>query len=170
MDGPADAVYVRRDEQTVTIRVQGRATMKPGAAVRRFADQCLAEGVTRVRVDLRPCTHMDSTFLGTLLYLKRMAERRPGGEFMLLSPSSACRGLLEQMGLADVLPQTAEEQPVDDTWAELSPETDDVRACKQHVVQAHQELANLPGPTGALFRAVTGCLKSDMETEEVKKG
>jgi hypothetical protein len=114
---------------------------------------------------------MDSTFLGTLLYLKRAVERQPHGQFTLLSPSTLCCGLLAQMGLTELftLDTTAAEAGAA-SWTLLQTEPASAKAFKQSVVQAHQELANLPGPAGEPFRALTGCLKSELEAEQAKKG
>jgi hypothetical protein len=43
-------------------------------------------------------------------------------------------------------------------WMELGVVPDDVAACKRNVVEAHQELATLPGSAGEPFREVMRCL------------
>jgi anti-anti-sigma factor len=168
MTAPHDIVRVHQHDQTITFRVEERARMAQGLAVRRFAERGLAGGVTALRVDLRHCTFMDSTFLGTLLYLKRAIDRRGQGEFALVCPSPQCRGLLQQMGVADLFPVVPAEEPAALDWTELTCSAADAEAFRRNVVQAHQELASLPGPAGEPFREVARCLAQDLEAHQAR--
>ena len=166
MAAPQGSVRVHRHDQTLTFRVEGWGTMAHSLPLRRFAEQNLAEGVSAIRVDLRHCIYMDSTFLGTLLFLKRAVDRRGQGEFALLSPSPECRRLFQQMGLDTIYPVVTAEEPAADTWTELTGGTEDVPALQHNVVQAHQELAGLPGPSGEAFRAVVRCLEREKHVDK----
>src|SRR5262249_32446596 len=103
MAAPQGIVRYHQQPGAVTFRVQGRATMNQSLAMRQCAERLIAAGVSRVRVDLRECTYVDSTFVGTLLTLKKAADRNDG-RFTLVMPSAACAKILQQMGLGDVLP------------------------------------------------------------------
>jgi anti-anti-sigma regulatory factor len=172
MGAPQDVIQCRQDGPTLTFRVQGCGTMAQALAVRRVAEQGLAAGVTALRVELHGCTHLDSTFLGTLLLLLKRATGRCGaGGFALVSPSTACERLFRQMGAADLFP-TAAEAAAPGPWAELT-RTDpagggpgEVAAFKCNVVQAHQELADLPGPAGEAFRPFVGRLARELDAEK----
>src|SRR5215813_9317829 len=139
------SVRVHQHDQTVTFQVEGQATMHHSPAVRRYAEQSLTVGTTALSVDLRHCTHMDSTFLGTLLFLKRLVERQEEGKFALLSPSPQCSRLLQQMSLDRVFPVVSVEDSGAGAWAELPSKPEDVAMFKRNVVQAHQELGRLEG-------------------------
>ncbi len=154
---PQGVVRFHHQDQTVTFRVEGRGTMNNSLPLRRCAESLLASGTTRVRVDLRDCTYMDSTFLGTILALKKALERSQG-QLVLVAPSVGCSRILQQMGLADVLPAQSEPPAAELTWTELSSEATDPQSFKRNIVQAHEELANLPGQAGEQFKAVTRCL------------
>ncbi len=159
-------VRVQQDEHTVTFQPEGQATMHHSPAVRRFAEQRFAGGMVALYVDLRRCTHMDSTFLGTLLFLKRLVERREEGKFALLSPSPQCCRLLQQMGVDKVFPILSREESTTGAWAGLTSESQDLTAFKRNVVQAHQELARLEGPAGVPFHELAGDLARELESEE----
>jgi anti-anti-sigma factor len=150
-------VRVHRQDQTVTFRVEGRATMTQSLPMRRYAERSLAEGARNLRIDLRECIYMDSTFLGTLLTLQSTVGKREGCTLTLLSPSPACGKLLYQMGLNTVFRTEPCDEGAITSWSEL-PAEGDVNAFKRNVAQAHEELANLPGPAGEQFRAVARCL------------
>jgi anti-anti-sigma factor len=159
-------IRVHQHDQTITLQIEGQATMKHSPAVRQFAEQCFAEDTTALSVDLRHCTHMDSTFLGTLLFLKRLVERREAGRFALISPAPQCRQILQQMGLGKIFPVVdGEELPVS-VWRDLPSGPEDILAFKRNVVQAHQELGRLEGPAGETFRELAEQLAQELAAEK----
>jgi len=162
MATPPSSVRARRQGPTVTFQVEGWGRMTHSLPVRRFAEEALDAGATSLRVDLRRCTHVDSTFLGTLLWLKRTVEQRGQGDFVLLSPSEQCRRALRQLAVEGLFAVRAEEEPEAADWVELSGDTDDAAGFAQNVVHAHQELANLEGPAGAPFREVVRTLAQEL--------
>jgi anti-sigma B factor antagonist len=166
MATPQGTIRVRQDEQTITFQVAGRANMALSPGVRRCADQGLARGVAVLRVDLRHCSYMDSTFLGTLLCLQRGLAGRGRGEVVLVSPSPEISRLFQQMGVDDLFPVRVEEESREGDWKELGTGPEDLPTCKGLVVQAHQELATLPGPAGETFRQVVRTLAKAEEAEK----
>lgn len=163
-------VEATRRDDTVTFWVAGRATMLHGLAIRGFAEQCLQDVPRNFRVDLRRCTYMDSTFQGTLLYLRRETDK-VGCTLQLVYPSNACRRLLDQIG-ADRIFEIVEGESAD---AEPGPEaielTVDERDTRHPrfrgtVVEAHQELARLSGPQAAVFRALAERLSKDFDSPQ----
>ena len=163
MAAPQGTLRVHEHGRTVTFRVEGRGTMAQSLPLRRFAEQRLAAGADSLRVDLRDCAYMDSTFLGTLLCLKGAAERRGRGDFALVEPSPPCSRLLRQMGLDEVFPVVAGDVPAGTAWADLPGAAEDVPALKGNVEQAHRELARLDGPAAEAFRAVVRCLDKESQ-------
>jgi anti-anti-sigma factor len=160
------AVRVHQEGPTVTFQVVGWGRMHQSMPVRRYSDQCLSAGATTLRVDLRHCTYVDSTFLGTLLLLRRNTLRRPGCQFLLVSPSEECRRLFKQMGVEDCLPAVTGAETPAEKWTDLACD-ESVDTFNRNVVQAHQELANLGGPTGKAFRGVARCLTKDLRENDI---
>jgi anti-anti-sigma factor len=150
----------------VTFRVEDRATMTQAHPFRRCAEQSLASGAKVLRVDLRHCTYLDSTFLGTLLCLKRDIDRRGQAEFALVSPSPQCSRLLKQMGIDEILPVVTADEPPADDCTDLVSGGEDLSSLKGNVIQAHQELAGLPGAAGAAFQGVLRCMNQAQEKEK----
>lgn len=144
---------------SLTFRVEGRATMTQSLPLRRHAERGLEAGLDHVRIDLRDCTYMDSTFVGTLLALHKQLDGAGRGRLTLLAPSPACARILRDLGLTDVLPADADADIPDDApWQELPCSPDDAAAFKRNIKQAHEELASLPGPVGKQFEQVVQCL------------
>src|SRR5262245_56473162 len=118
MSAPHGTVRYLRSGQTLDAQVGGWARMPLCLPLRHLAEQSFADGVCVLRIDLRHCTHLDSTFLGTLLFLKRASDRRGPGQFALVSPSSQCQQIFQQMGLQAVYPVVWDEPPAGE-WVEL---------------------------------------------------
>jgi anti-anti-sigma factor len=169
MAPPQGTVRAHQQDQRAIFQVEGWTTMNQSLSFRRYAEACISQGATTLWVDLRPCTFMDSTFIGTLLFLKREVYRRKRGEFALISPSEQCCKLFKQMGLEGVFPTVTPEQMPACSWTEIPRGTDDVTAFKRNVVQAHQELAGLEGPAGEPFRKVMRCLAPELDAEKARK-
>jgi anti-anti-sigma factor len=166
MAPPQGIVRVHQHGQTVTFQVEGWTTMKQSLSFRKTAEQSLAAGTRVMRVDLRNCTFMDSTFIGTLINLKREVHRHEQGDFALVCPSAACSRLFQQMGLDGVFPIVTADEVAPACCTELNSGVDDLRAFQRNVVQAHEELARLEGPAGEQFRAVVRCLAQDAEADK----
>lgn len=149
--------YFRHDD-TATFRVTGRATMAFGLPVRQTAERLLAEGVRFVRMDLRDCQYMDSTFLGTLLTIKKGLERLERGPLTIIAPSTSCMKILDGMGLGDFIPTNHDPPDTDAAWIEVRPDNTDPGSFRQNIEQAHRELAALPGPAGEQFQAAIRCI------------
>lgn len=156
--GPTQ-ILVYEGDDTVVFRVVGRGTMCHCVALRSRAEQSLGRGVRRLLVDLRECTYFDSTFLGTLLMLKRAATERGGTEFGLVDPSDACRRLLAQMQMDRYFPQV-ETVCESKEGSELCTDYDS-SAFKWAIVCAHQELASLGSPEGESFRPLAERLAAE---------
>src|SRR5262245_45446316 len=114
MDSCPDRLSVNQQPGALSVRVQGRATIFQSSALRRQAEAGQRQGGALL-VDLRHCTYIDSTFLGTLLCLQRELGRA-GGQLQLISPSAECRQILAQMGVLDLLCVVEMSEPADMDW------------------------------------------------------
>jgi anti-anti-sigma factor len=160
MAAPNGAVRVRHQDQAVTFQVLGWGTMRQSLCFRRCAEQALAAGVQSVRVDLRHCTYLDSTFLGTLVTLQRAACRL-GRKFALVCPSPGCCRLFRQVGVEDIFASEAADEPGDEGWTDLGGEREDAGEFNRNVVQAHEQLADLGGPAAEAFGQVARQLRRE---------
>jgi anti-anti-sigma factor len=154
------------DQETLRFQIEGWATMNQSLAFRRFVEQRLADRTRRVWVDLDKCTYIDSTFLGTLLFIQRAIRRLGCGELRLLAPSTQCATLLRQMGVLDVFHVASAAETAPPSWTLLTREQEDKQCFQRNVIQAHEELAALPGAAGEPFRAVVRCLAKDAESQK----
>jgi anti-anti-sigma factor len=154
-------IRARLDPTLLTLDVEGPATMMESAAVKQTASEHVSRG-RALRVDLRDCTTMDSTFSGTLLSLKRQLESA-GRRLTLVSPSAKVLELLRQMGLEDFYAIDVAERP-SGTWQELTQARPEDERLRRLVLEAHDELACVPGPNAGAFRTVVDELRREQES------
>lgn len=145
-------IRAHEEPGALTLDVAGPATMLESPAVQDAAREEVLRGVRCVRLDLRDCTAIDSTFSGTLLALKRQLDA-VGGSLTLVSPSSKVLELLEQMGLEDFYAIDNAER-VSGSWKELKALRPETEALEKLVIQAHDELAQVPGAASETFENV----------------
>ena len=157
MTAPANIVRFHQEGPTATFKVDGRGTMHQSSSLRRQAEACISGGALSVNVDLRDCTYLDSTFLGTLIFLDKQLRLRQG-QFSLIAPSQACTKLLRQMGLDEYMSENPDAVSPTTGWTELPTIVNDSQTMRRTVEQAHQELAALPGKAGAQFEEVLRCM------------
>jgi anti-anti-sigma factor len=139
--------------------VAGSATVTETPAVSELASERINEGRIRgVRIDLRDCTMMDSTFSGTLLALKRQLEAS-GGTLTLVSPSSKVLEMLSQMGLDDFYDVEISERP-DGDWKDVAKAPLQLERLQRLILDAHDELVRVPEAEHT-FRDVVDELRRD---------
>jgi anti-sigma B factor antagonist len=63
----AGYLEVARTKQAVYIRVTGLGNFNNAGPMREYSEKAFQEGVAAVIVDLKACTGLDSTFMGTLM-------------------------------------------------------------------------------------------------------
>ncbi|HVH46197.1 MAG TPA: STAS domain-containing protein [Labilithrix sp.] len=136
----------------LTVDVDGPASMVEGAAVQELAREHVAAGARSLRIDLRACTAMDSTFSGTLLSLERLLAPL-GGTLTLVSPSPKVVEVLRQMGLEDFYAIDVAERAVG-AWRDVIAAHPAVDTLRRVVLDSHDELARIPGPASDTFREV----------------
>lgn len=154
---------VHQEGPTLHFQAEGVLRMPHSLPLRRSIEHGLGDGACAVHIDLRRCTYMDSTFIGTLLCLLK-EFKRASREFKVVSPSRECGELFHQMGLDRVLPIATKEEE-SGPWSEVMADTGEVETCKRNVIQAHQSLADLDGDAGEPFRAVMRTLSRETEVK-----
>lgn len=166
MSAPRSSIRFAHDDQHITYQVHGWGTLQQSLPFRQHAERRLAEGCQCLEVDLRHCDYLDSTFLGTLLFLLR-ACKGSHSQFKLVSPSSSCQELLNKMKMDRVYPIDWHEEP-DSGWRELPTPDEDRDNLRFNAVAAHGELAKLPGEAGDPFRAVVKGLIDEIQDKRVQ--
>ena len=122
-------------------------------------------------VDLADCPVMDSTFMGTLTGVAlRLRELGQGG-LHVINCNDRNTGLLEGLGLDQILSLERPEGYVGidfaaDADTELVPEPADKRAATETMIAAHQALVDADPQNFGKFKDVIEYLKQDLHQEE----
>lgn len=99
-DSSKPAFLVDAYSDPVVVRIEGRASFLNSAALKDFLATMISQGKTRLAVDFKACTSMDSTFLGVLagaaLQLRRLD---PPGSLTLVRVGERNLELIRNLGL-----------------------------------------------------------------------
>jgi len=166
-----DVVRVSQSGPRLDLQVEGRGSMQQCPALRRWLEERFSRGASIVRVDLCRSSHLDSTFVGTLLMFQRKLQSR-GGRLTLLAPSPACCQVLAQMHVREQFVIDPERPPPRDWEDELRPDASAATSYlfRQNVVEAHQELARTEGPAGEQFRDLAAQLAQELPPPPKRPG
>ena len=163
-------VLARREADELCLLVVGKVTSHHSPAMRQYAEEGLSRGATKIQVNLCECTYCDSTFLGTLLHLKRRFDPHGPEAFRFVCPSAQFRQMLAQIGAERLfcIVEQATTTDMETTWQQLEDNVDRLgaRCFKQNVVEAHQELANAGGSLGQRFGPLAEAVRRELDAEE----
>lgn len=173
MPDSSGTIFATLESRTAVVRVRGRAQAHQCPAFRRFAEQALSGQAARLQVDLSECDYFDSTFLGTLLQLRRTPGQDGGSVLSLVAPSEQCLQILRQMGVTPLF-RIDPGGPADDDsqWDPLAEEQPGQCGLdfKRNVVEAHQELAEVDGPMQDKYRVIAEIAAQDLASAQQKPG
>lgn len=160
-------LLLSRTTDTLALKIDGRVTMTQSVPLRRLAEDALAAGVPRLLIDLRCCTYIDSTFVGTLLVLQRAAAGH--ADFALISPALECRKTFESLGLARRFPIVDAVEEFDALWQCVDVSSDDRDRLKFNVCESHEELVNIGGATAAPFRGIAQTMRRELDALPISR-
>jgi anti-anti-sigma factor len=167
MTAPSGKVLARRADAEITFLVVGHVTCHHASALRKYAEEAQATGAASIELDLRDCTYCDSTFLGTLLALKRQFDPGDEGRFRFACPSPAFRRMLTQIGAEHLFRIVAQASSTDmqTTWQQLTSHVDhaEIARFKRNVVEAHRELVQAGGELAQRFSPVAEAAARELE-------
>ena len=167
MSAPGGKVLARREGTEISLLVVGHVTCHHAAALRKHGEEALATGAMSVEMDLRDCSYCDSTFLGTLLALKRRFDPDDAGRFRLVCPSSSFRQMLSQIGALHLfrIVDQASSTDMQTTWQQLTSHIDRAETArfKRNVVEAHQALAQAGGELARRFGPLADAAAKELD-------
>jgi anti-sigma B factor antagonist len=169
MNTPSARLLVSVDEQTVSIKIAGRANFDSSVNFKTLVNELRQKNYGRYLLDLSDCLLMDSTFLGVLagfgLKLASPRTTKAGTDIELLNPNARISELLENLGVAhlfkivrgDPLPlENMESLPT----ATTNPTRQEVsRTC----LDAHQTLMEINPANIPKFKDVAQFLADDLK-------
>ena len=157
------SMEVARSGEAVYVRINGPGNMKLCPTLQDFARRMVKEGYTKFIVNLKDCSTMDSTFMGTLVELASLAK--PGAESLLIiNAKDHCEGLLEGLGLDNVLQIKRGYTELPDIELEPLPEYAVKQAERIRLIkQAHENLVEIDERNREKFGPFLRQLTKEME-------
>ncbi|MBX7113161.1 MAG: STAS domain-containing protein [Myxococcaceae bacterium] len=170
MEQPAGQIWVGTLEQTVCVRVQGRATHLHGQPLRDVAREMLSRGFRRVELDLGKCTYMDSTFLGVLVGISMRLEKMGADKVAIFRISPRNLELFKTLGVdrffqMDSPGAMAHADDLNDARA-LVEARQATPAWATTIIEAHQLLVESDDRNEPRFKELLAFLKEDLARKE----
>lgn len=120
--------------------------------------------IPAVFVDLSECQYMDSTFIGLLVAMDRRLRNGSGGRLHIVQPTDACRELLQQMALLEVL--VVEDSPVRFPERMEEVEKPAGRPATEFVLRAHEALMETSEEARRKFALLREQLERKLKSEK----
>ena len=92
-------MQVARQAETVYVQVVGRGSFQNASHVKSFCEETVKSGVSHLIIDLKECTYLDSTFLGTLAGVGLKLRTVAGGTLEVINASPRNAELIQNLGL-----------------------------------------------------------------------
>jgi anti-anti-sigma regulatory factor len=167
---PPTSILVGHIGKLFWLRVEGRGTFQDSVQVKRAFQRIIAEGIRDLVVDLECCPMMDSTFLGTLTGTALNLMEQGGGSLSVLNANPRNQQLLTELGLNHLLELDVEGTAWPDERREACAQLSTCNEAKangkeesaQHVLDAHQTLAELNPENRGRFRDVIHFLEQEI--------
>ena len=92
-------VLVAREADLAYIQVNGRGSFQNAGHFKSFYSEVIKNGAQRFVIDLKNCTYLDSTFLGTMTGLGKELKDSPTGKLQIINSSTRNFELMQSLGL-----------------------------------------------------------------------
>jgi len=149
----------------IFIKIEGWAIQNNSLFFKNFVDEMVAAGFNDFVIDLQNCKGMDSTFMGTLLYIINQVKMGPSSPITLVNMSEDHCDLLKNLGIFDLLNITT--QNIAFPNLEMQKLSLDTSYCpKKHielVKKAHECLVVLNDKNKEEFRDFLEILNQELE-------
>ena len=159
-----DSLLLGRDARGWFVTARGSIRAMLCFPLRDELLERLEEPPRDVFVDLADCLYMDSTFIGLLVAMDRRLRGIGGGGLHVLRPSPACRDLLGQLGLLEVL-SIEEDAPATPVGMRELAERDG-KPGAEFILKAHEALMETSGEARKKFGVLKEVLERKLRAEK----
>lgn len=147
--------------QGMVIRVVGRGTMQDSPAFRAAAELALESG--RLVCDMSDCEYLDSTFLGCLIGVQKLAEMRQNAHFVIAANRQARIKLFSTSALDQYFQFEDDLLEATDVLVAIDGRELAREELGRHVLDCHRRLAERGGDEAETFRRICDRLEGELE-------
>jgi len=161
-----EVIYIASSSDTALVRIIGKGTFQNSYPIKKWFLSKIEEKCANLIIDLKDCTGMDSTFMGTITGLSLKAKSLGKKAVVLANITRHNRHLLETLGLDKffILKEVLELDRFLN-WQMLSIEDLDKLTTTKHMIEAHEKLIVTGGSSGEQFKAVDKLLKENIQKQ-----
>lgn len=155
---------ISRNVRGYAVRIEGRGTLRESAAVHAFARYVLDVEPGTLVLDLSSCDYLDSTFLGALVALQKRYGQAEPYRFLIVAGPDVRKRLFGPNCLDAFFQYTDELPPALGAERELPAPRPARDALGRHILDCHQRLLELGGPSQQAIEEVVEQLSLEMFT------
>jgi anti-sigma B factor antagonist len=158
------SILVGTANRTVWVRVEGKGSFLNSTGLKEFAKEMINRGFREFAVDLKNCTVMDSTFMGTLAGIALRLRELGQGNLRVTNLNERNSDLLSNLGLDQLfLIEVRNSVPVmAAAQTPLAASAPDKTAQAQTMLEAHEACVEANEANAAKFKDVLEYLKQDL--------
>ena len=143
------------------VKVDGPANFAAAVDFKTLVRQCCEEGGRVLLLDLSNCVNMDSTFLGILMGMTGRLDR-----IELLNPSERIIGLLDNLGVMDMLTVGQGTNPFEAELTAADSANADKRSLTEASLEAHKLLMKINPENVPRFKDVAKFLEENLDRQK----
>ncbi len=167
MRNQEEHVFIGKYETTFIFKAEGRLTQKSLWNVHTSIQKCMEDStITDVLIDITHCFYMDSTILGVLArWAISFARTHSSPPFLVGLEGSPLESIFRRMSLTTLFRVSENVGVVEKSaLSQLSFSGQySTKEYAEHVLSAHETLAELSPDNAKEFAAVIQCLKADLK-------
>ena len=169
MKNQEECVFIGQYESTFIFKAEGRLTQKSLWNANSAIQQCSEnETITHLLLDITQCSYMDSTILGILArWAISFAKTHQYPPFLVGLQDNPLECIFRRMNLTTLF-HISDKIPVveTNTLSQLSfSEQFSSQEYAEHILSAHETLAELSPQNAREFAAVIQCLKAEFKQD-----
>jgi len=157
------SILVGTANRTVWVRVEGKGSFLNSTGLKEFTKEMINRGFREFAIDLKNCTVMDSTFMGTLAGVALRLRELGQGNLRVTNLNERNSDLLSNLGLDQLFvieprnsaPEAAAQTP-------LAASAPDKTTQAQTMLEAHEACVEANEANAAKFKDVLEYLKQDL--------
>ena len=157
------SILVGTANRIVWVRVEGKGSFLNSTGLKEFAKEMINRGFREFAIDLKNCTVMDSTFMGTLAGVALRLRELGQGNLRVTNLNERNSDLLSNLGLDQLFiiepRNTAPEKAAETPLAGAAP---DKVTQAQTMLEAHEACVEANEANAAKFKDVLEYLKQDL--------
>jgi anti-sigma B factor antagonist len=157
------SILVGTASRTVWVRVEGKGSFLNSTGLKEFAKEMINRGFREFAIDLKNCTVMDSTFMGTLAGVALRLRELGQGNLRVTNLNERNSDLLSNLGLDQLFLIEARNSALPEAaQTPLATTAPDKTTQAKTMLEAHEACVEANEANAAKFKDVLEYLKQDL--------